>query len=55
MSGGTLILHSTVGPEDSQEIAKSCPAGLTFIDAPVTVRRSSPPTLLRPGGRGAGA
>lgn len=46
MSAGVVILHSTVGPEVSREVARACPPGVAFIDAPVTVRRSTPQTFF---------
>jgi len=46
MSKGVVLLQSTVGPEAARDIAGRCPVGITFFDAPVTVRRSTPPTFF---------
>jgi len=46
MRRGAVLLQSTVGPDVALEMSRACPAHLTFIDAPVTVRRSDPPTFF---------
>ncbi len=46
MPNGVVLLQSTVGPEISIEMDRASPAGVTFIDAPVTVRRGDPPTFF---------
>lgn len=45
---GTVILHSTIDPVSSRDLAAQAPDGIRYIDAPVTFRRTTapPPTLL---------
>ncbi|WP_433502969.1 NAD(P)-dependent oxidoreductase [Pseudonocardia halophobica] len=45
MTEGTVVLHATIDPATSLAIAKERPGGVTFVDAPVSVRRSDPPTF----------
>ncbi|MCE0763550.1 NAD(P)-dependent oxidoreductase [Pseudonocardia kujensis] len=46
MVQGTVVLHATIDPATSIAIGKERPSGVTFVDAPVSVRRSDPPTFM---------
>jgi 3-hydroxyisobutyrate dehydrogenase len=43
---GTVVLHSTIDPVSTANLANLAPETSTFIDAPVSFRRTSPPTFL---------
>lgn len=52
MTTGTVVLHATIDPGASAAIAQERPPRVRFVDAPVSVRRSDPPTFLAFAGAG---